>query len=419
MVSSDKTVRLVAWALIVGAVLRLAFALVYWQNKPLTHDEQEYLSLGLNLAAGRGFVSDLPGTEVNPAVDRFSRAPLYPVTLAAIFTMSGTRTDRLPAQVPPIVQVVQSLLGVATIWLGSRLARRVAGRKAAVVAAWLIALYPPLIWTSAYALSEAVFTPVALLGTLLAAAVVDRLEPRRETGDVRRMVISGAVFGLAALIRPAALVFIVLAAGVLLRWRQWLLSIALVAAAAAVILPWTLRNLAVHHRFIVIAAEGGVTFWTGNHPLAIGEGDLAANPELKRAHVAFREQLAGRTPEESEPYYYRAALQYIFDHPLAVAWLVVKKFFYTWVPVGPSYRLHSSLYYGATLVSYLPLLLLAVPGARLLVRARRIPRTLLLLAASSVLVGLIFFPQERFRLAVVDPTLCVLASARLAPRDDD
>ena len=38
-----------------GLVLRLAFGLVYWTDKPLTHDEREYLSLADSLARGRGF----------------------------------------------------------------------------------------------------------------------------------------------------------------------------------------------------------------------------------------------------------------------------------------------------------------------------------------------------------------------------
>ena len=41
-----------------GFVLRLAFGLLYWTGKPLTHDEREYLALASSLAAGRGFVYD-------------------------------------------------------------------------------------------------------------------------------------------------------------------------------------------------------------------------------------------------------------------------------------------------------------------------------------------------------------------------
>ena len=56
------------------------------------------------------------------------------------------------------------------------------------------------------------------------------------------------------------------------------LAATLVAASLIVVTPWTVRNLRVYDRFVLVASEGGVTFWTGNHPLARGEGDLAANP---------------------------------------------------------------------------------------------------------------------------------------------
>ena len=52
--------------------------------------------------------------------------------------------------------------------------------------------------------------------------------------------------------------------------------------------PWTARNAAVYGRFVLVASEGGVTFWTGNHREARGEGDLAANPHLKPLNREFR-----------------------------------------------------------------------------------------------------------------------------------
>ena len=36
--------RLVALAVVAGFVTRAAFGLVYWNDKPLTHDEREYLA---------------------------------------------------------------------------------------------------------------------------------------------------------------------------------------------------------------------------------------------------------------------------------------------------------------------------------------------------------------------------------------
>lgn len=121
-------------------------------------------------------------------------------------------------------------------------------------------------------------------------------------------------------------------------------------------------------------------------------------------------------PSSGSLYYYRAALGYIAAQPGDWLLLLGRKFFYTWVPVGPSYTLHSALYYRTTVLTYVPLLLLAAAALPALVRSPTPPRALALLVASAVLVCLAFFPQERFRIPVVDPALCVAAAAWIAPR---
>jgi hypothetical protein len=90
--------------------------------------------------------------------------------------------------------------------------------------------------------------------------------------------------------------------------------------------------------------------------------------------------------------------------------LLARKAFYLAVPIGPSYALHSTRYRAASVVPYLLLLPFAIAGARRLVRAQQPPAALFLLAGSAVLMCLIFFPQERFRIPVIDPTLIVCAS---------
>jgi 4-amino-4-deoxy-L-arabinose transferase-like glycosyltransferase len=224
-------------------------------------------------------------------------------------------------------------------------------------------------------------------------------------------VLAGALAGAAALVRPAMLLFLPLAVGWLLWTRRPRVAIAMLATTLAVITPWTLRNLGVHDRFVLIASEGGVTFWTGNHPRARGEGDLAANPELKRAELAFRAAHPGLSPEALEPLYYRDALGWIAGHPWDWAKLMGRKVFYSVVPTGPSYAVHSARYRAASIAPYLLLLPLAVLGARRLWRSPTWPVALVLLAGSSILVGLVFFPQERFRMPVIDPLLIVFTAA--------
>jgi hypothetical protein len=207
------------------------------------------------------------------------------------------------------------------------------------------------------------------------------------------------------------LLYLPLAGAWLVAGRRLTLAVALTVGAVAVVAPWTMRNLRVHDRFVLIASEGGVTFWTGNHPLARGEGDLAANPELKRAELALRQSHPGVSPEGLEPIYYREAIGWIAGHPVAWMRLVARKAFFSVVPTGPSYAVHSARYRVASVAPYLLVLPFAIAGARRLWQSPRRPVSLLLLAASSILVGLVFFPQERFRMPVIDPVLIISAAA--------
>jgi 4-amino-4-deoxy-L-arabinose transferase-like glycosyltransferase len=396
-------------AALVGLGLRLAFGFGYWVGKPLTHDEREYLALAKSVAEGRGFTYD-PAHQTGTA-QQFGRAPLYPLFLATIG--AGGSYGSSPAR----VKAVQSVVGALGVWVVGLIALRAAGPAAGALAAALAAVYPPLVWICAYVLSEALYSVLALGAVLLLDVGTDHADEMRSARAGGALaLIAGLLCGLAILTRPSMLFFLPLAVAWLVRRRRGVMAIALVAACLAVLGPWTARNVRTYGRFVLVASEGGVTFWTGNHPLARGEGDLAANPDLKRAELAFRQSHPGLTAEEREPLYYRDALSYIAAHPGAWLWLLVKKAFYTVVPVGPSYTLHSTRYVAATLVSYLLVLPFAIVGATRLLGSRTAPTALLLLAASAVLVCLVFFPQERFRIPVIDPTLIVCAAAAGARR---
>src|SRR4029079_15473852 len=140
-----------------------------------------------------------------------------------------------------------------------------------------------------------------------------------------------------ALVRPAMLFSLPIATVWLFATHRHRLGGAVVPAGLLPIVPWTFRNIRVYDRIVLIASEGGVTFWTGNHPLAVGDGDLAANPEIKQAEMEFRRAHAGLAPEALEPLYYRDALTYITAHPVWWMSLLARKAFYLAVPIGPSY----------------------------------------------------------------------------------
>ena len=419
--------RLIVAAAIAGLVLRLAFAFLYWQDKPLTHDEREYLALAESMSRGRGFT--YAAEHETGTAQQFGRAPAYPLFLAAIGADAGGR-DATPGR----VKIAQSIVGALGVWLIGQIARRAAGPAAGVAAAAMAAVYPPLVWICAYVLSEALYSTVALATVLVLDLAIDRAARTADSSHAKGVsdglardrawfrrggvlaILGGLGTGVAILVRPAMLLFLPLAAAWLLVHRRIALAAALGIGALLVVAPWTARNLRVYDRFVLVASEGGVTFWTGNHPLATGEGDLAANPRIKAADLAFRARHPGLSAEALEPLYYREALDYIRHHPGWWLGLLLKKAFYTVVPLGRSYALHSTRYRVWSIASYLLLLPFAILGLRAWIRHRRPPEALFVLAASAILVGLIFFPQERFRIPVLDPTLIVCAAVWVGAR---
>jgi 4-amino-4-deoxy-L-arabinose transferase-like glycosyltransferase len=384
--------KAVAGCVLAGLVLRLAFALCYWHGQPLTHDEREYLALGRSVARGEGFT--YPADEPAPGTgQRFGRAPGYPLFLAALHVTEPV--DHAPRR----VQIAQACLGALGIWLVAAIAARAGGPRAAVVAAAVAAVYPPLVAMPAYMFSETLFSTLAL-----AAALALQRGARREA--------EGAILTAASILTRPMLLFFVPLEMLWLAWRGGIVRAVLFCALViACIVPWTIRNHGVSGRWIAIASEGGVTFWTGNHPLAIGEGDFAANPDLKRDYLALRSRYPALREEQMEPVYYGEALAWIRAHPWRWLTLEARKLFYLLVPIGPSYRLHSLRYYAASAVSYALLLPAALIGAWRMGARRRLAPGLWLLGAAAVVASLVFFPQERFRIPVIDPVLVVCAGA--------
>lgn len=391
-------------AAMVGLAARLAFGLGYWTEQPLTRDEQEYLSLARSLAGGHGFVYD--EALAAASVDPFGRAPGYPAFLALV---GGGRS--VAVHVPPAVSVAQAIVGAVGVLMIGLIAHRFAGPRAAVIAAAIAAVHPPLVWIAGYALSEAVFWPVAL-----AAVWAFDHTAREGRAGAWAAAACGVLSGAAILVRPSMLFFLPLAALVLARRRHWIALAAFVLATTAVIAPWTVRNAATHGRLVIVAPTGGVNFWVGNHPLAVGDGDMAANPAIKIDNARLRAEHPLLTEEQMEPIYYREAWAWIRAH--AGDWLLLelRKLFHLVVPVGPSYTLHSPRYYAASALPYLVLVALAIGAWSRVRRQAGLVTGLWILVASAVAAALVFFPHERFRIPIFDPALIILASAGLAMR---
>jgi 4-amino-4-deoxy-L-arabinose transferase-like glycosyltransferase len=156
-------------------------------------------------------------------------------------------------------------LGAASCVLTYFVARELLPEPAARLAAVLAAGYVPHVYFATLLLSENLFVPCL---ALVAWLVLRHLR----TGSHASSSAAGLCLGAAILTRPFALLLVPLVFMILVArmWnhrtlRGWSAAAALLLCTAIVVVPWTLRNQRVHHRFVLVATNGGSTFYGGNN----------------------------------------------------------------------------------------------------------------------------------------------------------
>lgn len=163
--------------------------------------------------------------------------------------------------------VVHIMISVALILTSARVARRFYGESAALWCAGLLAAWPTLIMFTTILASELLFA------TLTVAALDVWTMPRASIW--RRGAWAGLLLGMAALVRPQALMLpgvyamaMVLTSSAPRRHLGHQLRTALMAGVvmAVVIAPWTWRNYQLYGELVLISTNGGITLWMGNTP---------------------------------------------------------------------------------------------------------------------------------------------------------
>jgi 4-amino-4-deoxy-L-arabinose transferase-like glycosyltransferase len=212
-------------------------------------DERQYHKLATSLVEGRGFAFESGPTSLRP--------PLYPAMVAALWSISDSRSLQL-------VRAVQAGLGLLTAWLAYLVARRLYNPRVALLTAAVVAFYPALVLANALLLTETLFT---FLITGFVLAVVMLLD--RPTAGVA--LAAGLLLGLAALTRSVVWPFPLVLAPLLL-WlvpasvpRRAGLVALLLAAYVATIAPWAVRNSRLQRVPVVVDTMGGMNLRMGNY----------------------------------------------------------------------------------------------------------------------------------------------------------
>jgi len=364
-------------------------------NEGAMYDGVEYNAIASNVVRSGEFA-------VTPGRPTSFRAPGFPLALAGVYAVFGDRNY-------VAAHVVFCLIGAALCFATYLVGREITNESTALVAAAFVAVYPNLLYYAIHFASEPLFTLLLTLSTwtLLRAW-------RGERWLV--LVLAGLLLGLAALVRPAAFYFLpFFAIAFLARYRRLVPSIVGVAAMGVGVLlpivPWAVRNYAVHHHYLLLASNGGSTFWGANNQLVLDKPELHGTwisteqmPDEKKPVRALTNEVARDSAE------WAIGKAFVRGHVGELPRLMWYKFYAMWTPVSdtPNAKFNRILE-----VSYGAALPFMVVGFVMVGRRRGwIDPTFLAIMApivATTAATVVFYGSARFR-STIEPLLLIFAA---------
>lgn len=248
-----------AWLVVAVALgVRLLVVAYAFERFPPADDGAFYHVVAQRIARGEGYTWLWP----DGAVTYAAHYPVgYPALLGLGYALFGAA--------PGVAMLLNALIGGAGSLAVFQLARRTASRRAALVAAGLVALSPGLVLYTPALMTEA----NAGLLLAVAAAVAFGNTPR---AVFPRLLLAAVVLTGVAYLRPQLLLlapvlgFLAAPPG---RFMRLGAAALLTAACVALCLPWTLRNCRKMDACAFLSANGGWNLFIGSSKA--GEGGFA------------------------------------------------------------------------------------------------------------------------------------------------
>lgn len=183
------------------AILGIAFALravcAIFFTGMIDSEGAEYARIAQNLLAGVGYVG------IATEGPQLFFPPLFPYLIAALSYVTGDAESA-----GRLVSVVMGSLIVVPVYL---IARRMYGERIAIAAAALVGVHPLLVQYSTTVFCETTYMTLILLAISMAMRVMD-------SPTVCNTCLTGAFYGLAYLVRPEALAYMLVAIGFIAFW---------------------------------------------------------------------------------------------------------------------------------------------------------------------------------------------------------
>ena len=383
--------RIAAAILFAALAIRIVFVLAT-PHYTLVHDALDYQNHAVSIAGGHGFA-------LSYGRPTAFRPPAYPIFLAAVYAITG-----------PDVQwgrIANAFVGTGIVALIGLIAFQLWGRRVALIALALGAVYIPLILVGQSIMSEPLFV-LCLLGAIACVLKSTRWP---------WVVAAGVLMGLAILGRANAIILLLpLAAAV---WRGWRAPLVLCVAAALTVAPWTIRNYDTFHAFVPVSTQfGSALAGTYNSEAKADKVNPASWRTLKR--VDDYRPIYNRIRTTPEPVLEKqlrdASLEFIKAHPgyvLTVAYWTTRRMLDL---AGMDWSIHTAATISATrgwaiagVVCFWVYALLALAGA--FTRPARAAPLWLWAVPLLMYLSVVFLVVEtpRYRTAI-DPFIVLLAA---------
>jgi 4-amino-4-deoxy-L-arabinose transferase-like glycosyltransferase len=218
-------------------------------------DGIEFNELAYQVSLGHGY-------ELLPGHPTSFRAPGFPLFLAVV--------DYLVGRHYPLLYLIFCMLGAAACVLTYLAAAELVKPSLALLAGVLAVTYINGIYFATVFASESLYLVCFGLSLWLFLRYL-------KNGSSWELFVCALSLGWGILTRPFALLLVPMF-GVILLWNMWKRkrfrfgqAVMFVIVPLAVVAPWTIRNYQVFHQFVLIANNGGSTFYQGNNDVVLSK----------------------------------------------------------------------------------------------------------------------------------------------------
>jgi 4-amino-4-deoxy-L-arabinose transferase-like glycosyltransferase len=368
-----------------------------FKYEPIQFDSNEYLSIATNIINnGQYSVSQINSKDFPQFLGESPtrmRQPLYPVFLALLFFFFGNSI------IP--VQLVQLILSLFTLFLIVDIGKRIFGSDYSQINNIILSIYFPLWMLSTSILTETVFIFFIIISFRFYII-------SKEKKELKFILLSGVLLGLAFLTRPIALILFLVIGSIhlyTLKKVSYKYFSILSIGFMLVIIPWTLRNYFVMDEFTPLSSDGGYNLFAST--LGVNEkpwiNDFGFNEAVQNGYYL---------DNQANNKFVNLAIKNFYSEPFTYITYGIKRIIKTWsyFPGSRMFENNSIVFYGFSIIQF-SIIFLAICGWIKLRKKNNI--SLILVPIISFSIVLFFsYSISRFLIPVM-PFVLLLAGQYL------